>query len=459
MTWPNVTALRYLESTGQLTPETRARFETAIAAGWQRLLTFEVAGGGFDWYAGGTAKTLLTAYGVLLLADIERVHPVDPAVLRRAHALLASRQNADGTWTIDQPAHTWRQLANSSLPVTAYVVWAFREAGIDDEVRRRGETWLRANRGGAGDPYLVALCSLALGNADPRLEQSVRREGNLAFWPTEAQGVFLARGDGASVESTAMAALALSRAGHPLGAEAVAWLAGKRDPQGAWGSTQATVLSLKALLESSTSKPPERPVTVRLRVNGKEIPGAFRPVTAENHDVMQQVAVPVLEGENTVELETDGALAASWQASAGFWVPWDLAPRPETPALSIEIAWDRTELDLHETLHATATMRSRGPETFMVILDLPVPPGFSPEPAEFERLVEAGTIDRFSITGTQITVYLGRVPAEGTFAIRWSLRPRFPLRAQSGRIGCYEYYTPENAAQEGPRRIRVKEAR
>ena len=47
-TYPNVLALDYMKRTKKLTPEVHAKAEGYIANGYQRLLTFEVSGGGFS---------------------------------------------------------------------------------------------------------------------------------------------------------------------------------------------------------------------------------------------------------------------------------------------------------------------------------------------------------------------------------------------------------------------------
>jgi len=47
-TYPNVLALDYMKRSKKLTPEVHAKAEGFIANGYQRLLTFEVPGGGFS---------------------------------------------------------------------------------------------------------------------------------------------------------------------------------------------------------------------------------------------------------------------------------------------------------------------------------------------------------------------------------------------------------------------------
>jgi len=74
-------ALDYLKSTKQLIPEIEIKARKYINAGYQRLLTFEVPGGGFDWFGRSPAHINLTAYGLLEFTDMSKIHPVDPQVI------------------------------------------------------------------------------------------------------------------------------------------------------------------------------------------------------------------------------------------------------------------------------------------------------------------------------------------------------------------------------------------
>ena len=64
-TYPNVLALNYLQETGQGASEIEVRARQYIHLGYQRLLSFEVPGGGFDWFGRPPAHPTLTAYGLM----------------------------------------------------------------------------------------------------------------------------------------------------------------------------------------------------------------------------------------------------------------------------------------------------------------------------------------------------------------------------------------------------------
>lgn len=416
MTYPNVLLMGYLEETRQLTPEWRMKLEQAISQGYQRILTFEVEGGGFDWYGKAPADTRLTAYGVLELTDMSRVYPVDPAVIDRAVALLQKRRSPNGSW--------------DNLTLTAYVAWALRVSGRPDT---KAEAWLRTQQ--PQDSYTQALIANALG--DPAV---LSRPLGAA-----RETLYHSGGRAAEVETTALATLVTRSE------EGLAFLAKSKDPSGGWQSTQATILALKALLEVGKCPPPKAPVRITLRVNGREISG-FQTVDASNFDVMQEVEIPLREGENTVEVTADGELSATVQVAGRYYLPWDRVPKVESP-LDLEVRYRRAELERNESTEAEVRLTYRGQGTFMVIVDLGIPPGFDVDPASFEKL---GFIDKFTIAGRQVTLYFGRLQPGQVHQFRYTLHPRFPVRATTPPSWCYEYYTPDRRGTASPTRLIVK---
>ena len=89
-TYPNVLALDYMKRTKKLSPEVHAKAEGFIANGYQRLLTFEVPGGGFSWFGSAPANKILTAYGLMEFYDMSHVHDVDPNLISRTQQWLAN---------------------------------------------------------------------------------------------------------------------------------------------------------------------------------------------------------------------------------------------------------------------------------------------------------------------------------------------------------------------------------
>ncbi|RPJ59734.1 MAG: hypothetical protein EHM12_06695, partial [Dehalococcoidia bacterium] len=122
--------LNYLQTTGQANPEIQMTAEKYVATGYQRLLTFEVDGGGFSLFGNPPAEVFLTAYGLMEFTDMAKVYPVDETVIQRTAQWLLNQQQPDGTWLDQGYSEHWRVEAKAAT--TAYIVWALIEAGYKD---------------------------------------------------------------------------------------------------------------------------------------------------------------------------------------------------------------------------------------------------------------------------------------------------------------------------------------
>ena len=86
----------------KITPEIRAKAKGLIGTGYQRLLSFEVPGGGFSWFGQAPANKILTACGLMEFYDMSAVHDVDPHVIERTRNWLIAQQQPDGSWKADE---------------------------------------------------------------------------------------------------------------------------------------------------------------------------------------------------------------------------------------------------------------------------------------------------------------------------------------------------------------------
>ena len=164
-TYPNVLVLDYLRQVGKSVPEIEARAQQFIHLGYQRLLGFEVDGGGFDWFGRPPANIVLTAYGLMEFEDMARVHDVDPNLISRTREWLLDQRSSDGTWSNYGRMHVdpTRSGEFKKLSTTAYVAWAV--FGNEANKRKTWETldYLHSFRPESiDDPYVLALTCNAL---------------------------------------------------------------------------------------------------------------------------------------------------------------------------------------------------------------------------------------------------------------------------------------------------------
>jgi hypothetical protein len=467
VTYPNILILDYLKRAKNSTPEVRMRAEQYINLGYQRLLTFETPGGGFDWFGSPPAKTVLTAYGLLELTDMARVAPVDEGLIDRAKRVLLQRQQPDGSWRVDAQAHDLGAVADTEA-ATAYVTWALAHAGGAQAAVDRGLAFLESRVNDDSDHYVLALAANAWAAASPRaettrrlldmLERGKRSQGQSVSWGTRLRTLTRGGGDTAEVETTALAAQAFLRGEQHAGTASAAlnFLVRQRGPSGAWATTQATILALQGLVAASGGAGDREPATIQVKVNGRDAEPLQ--ITEKNADLMQTVDLTPYLGpaENQVTLSIGGKNHPLYQLISRCYVPWTARTAPARPTVDIRVVHDRATLRQNDVLTERVTIRSNAREPLsMLIADIGLAPGFAPEAESLNDLVHRRLIDRFEVTPRQLILYLRDLAPGRQLRLPIRLRARFPVRAKTPPSTVYEYYNPTNRRVSPPARIEV----
>ncbi|HET9184236.1 MAG TPA: MG2 domain-containing protein [Candidatus Angelobacter sp.] len=475
-TYPNVLALDYMKRTKKLTPEVHAKAEGYIANGYQRLLTFEVPGGGFSWFGNAPANKILTAYGLMEFYDMSKVYDVDTRVIARTQQWLASQQWPDGSWKpdtqfINEGATT--RYNSDVLRITSYIAWSLENTGYQGPAIEKAKEFVEEHLGEKLDAYTLAVvANFAADYGKDRgfTHQAIQllldartEKGEQAWWTVAETGIY-GSGLSASVETTGLAVQALLKAGEASGIarKALSYIASKKDANGTWGTTQATIMALRALLTSTEKGTADVHGTVVVAVNGK--PAANLTLTPENNDLFHQFVFKSSDSKRAadVEIRFEGKGGLAYQVVGSYFVPWEEKAAQEP--LSIDVAYDRTRLAQDDIATATATVRNnlRGTAK-MVMVDLGIPPGFDLLTEDLEAYKEksagfkSGTLSKFSLTATQAILYFDSFAPGETVKLKFRLRAKYPIHARTFESRVYEYYDPEISAVARPVEFEVRQ--
>ena len=470
VTWPNIAILEYLRRMNRTNPELERRATAFVEEGYQKLLRFETSTGGFSLYGSGRGNLILTSIAIAQLRDFARLRPVDEPLVARTREWLFKNQSADGSWDLppnERASWTWRGLSGT-LVVTSYVLTAL---GTDDDPRlERAREWIRHHLDNtAGNGYAFALAANALASKDPAdpaarkmletLEKSAIRDERGAHWEAAtARTATWGYGATAHVETTALAALALLRdpARAPLAKEALAWIVRTRRSNGTWGTTAATVLSLRALFAGCTSRPIEGSVTLPVRVNGED---RSLTITADQADVTRTVDLtPLLHpGKNTFSIGRIGRGDFSAQIVARHFAPWTPADAEPGAVFDVRLAYDDRTITSGQSFIARFEILYRGAEpTSSVVAEIGLPPGCDVARDTLDKLVQEGKIDRYEIGTRSVALYIPSMRRGDAVDGALAMRPSFPMKARTFRSEVFEYYAPENRTVIPPFRVRVK---
>jgi len=490
-TYPNVLALDYMKRTKKLTPEVHAKAEGYIANGYQRLLTFEVPGGGFSWFGNAPANKILTAYGLMEFYDMSKVYDVDPKLIERTQAWLAGQQQADGNWKPDTQfinEGATNRYNSDVLRITAYLAWSLEHTGYEGTAVERAKQFVEKHLSAKMDAYTLAVLAnfaTEYGTGSRKEDPEFTRQAiellldaraekdDQAWWTAEETGVY-GEGASASIETTGLAVQALLKWGQASGTarKALAYIAARKDAAGTWGTTQATIMALGALLLAAEKGSADIEGTVAILLNGRTLRKLT--LTPANNDLLHQfvfkgvtIAGPgsavltpnakristssemdAAKLANTVEIRFEGKGGLAYQVVGSYYLPWN--EKPEREPLSIDVTYDRTRLAQNDIATATAQVKNNMDKVAkMVMVDLGVPPGFdllSEDLQDYQAKsanFASGCLSKFSLTATQAILYFDSLAPGAAVRLKFRLHAKYPIRARTFKSRVYEYYDPE----------------
>ncbi|HVY94915.1 MAG TPA: hypothetical protein VHA14_19265, partial [Bryobacteraceae bacterium] len=384
----------------------------------------------------------------------------------------------DGSWNPDTSfinEGATNRFNTDVLRITAYVAWALENTGYQGpavgNAKRYLEERLRMSMNSKPDAYTLAvLANFAADGNDAAFRDDVTQrlldarseEGDRVWWSAPETSMY-ATGMSASVETTGLAVQALLKSGSDsaVAAKALNYIVSKKDSSGTWGSTQATIMALRALLLSEEKGGATANGTVEVLLNGN--PMEHLTLNAENNDLLHQFVFPAarLQERNEVEVRFDGQGSMAYQVAGRYFTPWN-EKAPQEP-LSIDVKYDRTTLATNQIATATATVRNNLPGSAnMVMVDLGIPPGFDLLTEDLDNYREkpaargGGHLEKFSITATQAILYFDSIPANGRLSLTYRLRAKYPVKAHTFQARVYEYYAPDVGSSAAPVQLTVR---
>src|SRR5262249_13698642 len=224
--YPNILVVDYVKKARVASSsEFLMKAEQYLNVAYQKLLTFERPGGGFDWWGNGEPLVWLSAYGLQEFNDMAKVYPIDKGVIDRTQKWLLRQMAADGTWSKIGATHgeSIERMGDPRLLLTSYVVWALLDSGVKKEELKKSVAFIREGVKKADNAYILALAANALASADrdddstlevlKRLQKHQKDLPQIkaCCFPAGGQSLSYSRGDSLTVETTALTALAMLR--------------------------------------------------------------------------------------------------------------------------------------------------------------------------------------------------------------------------------------------------------
>jgi hypothetical protein len=395
------------------------------------------------------------------------VHGVDEALIARTARWVGGQHARDGSFTGDMSE--FFSFQTSVLRNTAFVAWALSSAGYMGSEVTRGLDYVKQNLGQEQDAYTLGVIANAFANARPddsaletvfaALDGLKQVDGDLVHWDTGGtQTNFYGSGDDAGVTATALVTQALitaGRTGDDL-SRAIAYLAAAKDANGNFGSTQATIWTLRALMLAAHRGGDGAVGSLDVLVDGARF--TTLELTEAQSDVTTRVDLSSLASPGTreVSLSFEGTGRVSYNLVARHHLPWADVPAEPTGPLTIDLSYDKQSLYVDDTVAVTVSIRNETLATQnMVLATLGIPPGFEVVSDQLIASQSDGTLSSFETTGRQLILYVPQIAAGGTQVFHYELRATMPVQAADGGAEAALYYEPTTRAVSPSKTLEV----
>jgi hypothetical protein len=420
-----------------------------LAKGYDRLMGFECRSGGFEWFGQDPGHEALTAYGVLEFTDMAQVHPVDPAMLDRTRAWLLGTRDGKGGFTRNRRAlHTWMTDPECS---NGYIMWALLEAGEKSDLSQE-VAWVRDAGEKTENTYAVALAANVLGLAgdDEGLNHLLDK---LAGKQTEDGSVTGATmsivgsgGESLTIETTSLSVLAwLKNSRYAANVEKSIKYLAESCKAGRYGSTQSTVLALRAIIAYDQSRArPKAPGSLQLVVDDKPI-GEPVPFTEDTQGAIElpDMAEMLTPGKHALQLKMEGGSPMPYTMAVDYH-----ALKPDSSReckLHLETVLRDGRVDEGAVTEADVVVVNRTGEAVPTPLAIVgIPGGLEVRHDQLKELVKAGTVDAYEVLGRDVVLYWRSLAAEQRVEVSLSLVAAIPGRYTGPASRAYLYYTDEH---------------
>jgi alpha-2-macroglobulin-like protein len=436
-TYPNIFVLKYLKQSGKLNQETQSRAMGYLESGYQRLKGYETAQDGFEWFGKTPPHEALTAYGLLEFTDMKEFIKVDEAMLQRTKAFLLSRRDGKGGFLQSQGGYD----AFASVPnkiANIYIVYALTQAGIGNEINEEYRNAVK-QAAESSDGYQLAMMALAADNMKNESDYN-KLMGLLQTHYEKKQlesetSVTNSRGASLKVESLSLYAMALLRNKNPRlvqAAEIVSKILAEKNYYG-YGSTQATVLALNAVVELSKkiqqSGPAGNPDFV---INSAATaPGAVNAALLK--EGVNDFGVLYKNEKDKVPY----ALEVSYQT----FTP----PNSAQAEITLQTSLAAKQTRIGETIRMTVAVKNeKDTLQAMAIAKIGIPAGLSVQPWQLKEIMEQNKVAYYEIFDNYLVFYwMGFKPKE-TKTLQLDLKADVPGTYKSKAATTYLYYMPEH---------------
>lgn len=460
--YPNVMVASYLKKAADADPETKANIDGLLDRGYKRLAGYESKTKGYEWFGEDPGHEALTAYGLLEFVDMVGVYKgVDQDMITRTRAWLKTRRDGKGGYQRNSKALDSFGRAKDET-TNAYITWALAEAGekeMDTEL-----DYVAKLAKSSEDPYLLGLAASALVATRPgtdatnaALKKLAGKQGKDGGFPGAVESITQSGGLALSVETASLAALALQRGDTEQKAaarKAISWLEEQRKGSGSFGSTQATVLALRAITRATEGGSlPEGTLTVT--INGRAYSIKVDPKSTDGLR-LDKFAADLKAGKNTFSIAAPGMkdLRLPYALKVGYRT---IKPNSAAKgAVTVTVAAPK-DAKVGESVKVKVDIaNTTGNPLPMVIARIGVPGGLEQQKWQLDELKKKGLVDFYETREREVIVYFRGMAPQSHKKLDLDLLAAVPGTYTAPASQAYLYYTDELRRYADPVKMTIR---
>ena len=476
--YPNAMALLYLEKNKVANPEVSQRALGMLDRGYQKLVGFECDKLGYEWFGSDPGHEALSAFGLMQFTDMAKVTQVSEDMLDRTRNwLLARRDGMGGFQRNPRHLHVW---SVQQPIVNAYVLWAISEADVATGQPTRMMNQLSKEvaeltrvAGESDDPYLIALSAATLMNVQ-RSDDGRALLEKLAGHQ-QADGVLIGKttvtssgGLSLKMETTALAALAWAKSPDFLVQARLAtrWMAANRQGTAGFGSTQATVLALKALVAVSSGAGQQLGGSLQVKIGGQTVAEVDLPKDPRSGSTVEIRGLgleieEVLNGKEEIELElvspNTQSLSYSIDVACNVQTPENSGSCPLQLTTNMQLDGGQRPVVAGDVLTVKADLKNNANKGLpMAVAIIGLPGGVEPRTEELSEMQKRGEFDYYEIRGREIVFYWRTIAPQASHALEFHVTAAIPGEYTGPASRTYLYYTAEDKNWTAPIEVEIE---
>lgn len=445
-TYPNIFILQLMKHASRRDYELEQQAKDYLLAGYNRLIKFETAENGFEWFGHAPAHVALTAYGLMEFTAMKEFIDVDKDMLYRTEKFLMDHRDGKGGF-LPTPGGREEFHGVANNVVNAYIVYALTQAGTGKNIQLEYETALKAAQN-SHDSYQLAIMALAADNLHKTedFNDLISRLDKLFIngQLTARTSVVASQGVSLYVETMALYAMALMREPAPRKAQIAQIMSGilSKKNQYGFGSTQGNVLALEALTRYSAIERSTAADSCTFMLNGQPVkPG-------------EKITSNSLAKENKFTARYTNKEGTPYSFSCEYYT--NTPPTSEKALLKLETSLSAHNIKVGETVRMNINVTNTSPEEQgMAIVKVGVPGGLFWQPWQLKELIDKEKIAYYEIFDNYLVFYWRAMNAKETKTIALDLKADVPGTYQAKAGAGFLYYQPEDVYWQAGEKVEI----